>query len=135
MSNKSKILDHLISNFTKHLEILMDSDILSKYSDRFYRPSDTIQSNLYKIKECIACTNKNVSQCIQSRAIELVSNEASSFETHTQFLSTFYVTTGCVISITSLIGIFFNLIGVYLLSVPSNRKTLLNILLTSKLCL
>ena len=43
------------------------------------------------------------------------------------------MTTGCVISITSMIGIFFNLIGVYLLSVPSNRKTLLNMLLLALL--
>ena len=134
MSLENKTRAHLITTFIKHLEKLIDFDVLSKYNDISYQTTDTGQLNLYTIKECIACTNKNVSQCIESRAIELVNNEVhSSYETHTHFLSTFYVTTGCVISTTSLIGICFNMIGIYLLSIPSNRKTLLNILLLALL--
>ena len=133
MPTRNKSRDELITNLSKHLEWLMDFDIISKFYNGSYKLNDTSYSNLLQIKECIACSNKNVSDCILETATELATIEEGNYEVHSKLLSTFYVTTGYVISITSLIGICLNVLGIYILSIPSNRKTLLNFLLLSLL--
>ena len=133
MPTRNKSRDELIINLSKHLEWLMDFDIISKFYNGSYQLNDTSYSNLLQIKECIACTNKNVSDCILKTATELATTEEANYEVHSKLLSTFYVTTGYVISITSLIGICLNVLGIYILSIPSNRKTLLNFLLLALL--